>query len=93
MKNALISPEESVYSYDGELLGQRIAEVEQQPFEVALPLYWIECSDEVTADDWYFNAQTNLCELKPVQPVAPIEPIVETDVRPEDSLNVTETLS
>lgn len=88
MNNALISPNELVYSYEGTLLGVRIAEVEQVPFEVALPLYWVECADEVNEDDWYFNQSTNQCELKPVPP-----PVDVPNVPPENVLNVTETVS
>jgi len=34
---------------------QRVAEVEPQEFEVAEPLYWIDCPDECKADQWYFK--------------------------------------
>ena len=68
MKNALISPNELVYSYDGTLIGVRIAQVEKVTFEVAPPLYWVECANEVNSDDWYFKTETNTCELKPTQP-------------------------
>lgn len=68
MNNALISPTELVYSYDDILLGERIAEVAQTPFEVALPLYWIECADDVNAQDWYFQTETQSCQLKPIPP-------------------------
>jgi hypothetical protein len=71
MKNALISPNELVYSYDGTLIGERIAEVELQPFGVAPPLYWIECQDNVNANEWYFQTETSSCELIPVEP--PVE--------------------
>lgn len=66
MNNALISPSELIYAEDGTLLGERIAEVSQTPFPVAPPLYWIECADEVTAKDWYFQTETNSCQLKPL---------------------------
>jgi hypothetical protein len=68
MNNALISPNELVYSYDGTLIGERIAEVAQTPFEVAPPLYWIECADDVNAQDWYFQTETQSCQLKPIPP-------------------------
>lgn len=68
MNNALISPTELIYSYDNTLIGVRIAEVAQTPFEVAPPLYWIECADNVNAFDWYFQTETNTCELKPIPP-------------------------
>ena len=72
MNHALISPNELVYSYDNVLLGERIAEVLDVSFEVAPPLYWIECADDVNAQDWYFNSNTNTCELKPLPPPEPI---------------------
>ena len=86
MNNALISPEELVYSYDGTLLGERIAETAQITFEVALPLYWIECDDEVNANEWYFQTETQSCQLKPVEP----NPIIDVpNIAPETVINVT----
>jgi len=55
MKHALISPNETVYSYDGSALGQRVAEVANAPFETAPPLFWAECSDDVIADQFYYT--------------------------------------
>jgi hypothetical protein len=68
MNNALISPNELVYAEDGTLIGERIAEVSQTPFPVALPLYWVECANEVNAENWYFQTETNSCQLKPLPP-------------------------
>lgn len=68
MNNALISPQELIYSYDGTLLGERIAEVSQTPFEVAPPLFWFECANEVNAENWYYQTETASCQLIPVQP-------------------------
>mgnify|MGYP006275283255 CR=1 FL=1 len=68
MNNALISPSELVYSYDGTLIGERIAEVSQNPFPIAEPLYWIECADEVNAEEWYFQTETASCQLIPLPP-------------------------
>lgn len=86
MNNALISPQELVYSYDGTLIGERIAEVSQAPFDVALPLYWIECADEVNAQDWYFQTETGSCQLKPIEPI----PVIEVpNVAPETVINVS----
>ena len=69
MNNALISPLELVYSYDGTLIGVRIAEVSQTTFEIAPPLYWVECENDVNAVDWYFQTETGMCVLKPLPPV------------------------
>lgn len=54
MKQALISPNETTYSYDGTPLGQRIAQVNNLTFDVAPPLFWVECADDVVADQFYY---------------------------------------
>lgn len=63
MKNALISPNEKVQyisSWDGQMpvyseAGERIAEVTATPFEVAQPLFWVDCADEITAEQYCYN--------------------------------------
>jgi hypothetical protein len=72
MKNALISPEEKVYSYDGSLLGERIAEVSATPFEIAPPLFWVVCADDVVADQWYWSGDA--CVVIPSPPPPPPPP-------------------
>jgi hypothetical protein len=66
---ALISPNESftlswVSSWDGNtpvyseiLYCQRVAEVESDDkvFEVAQPLFWLDCPDDCKADQWYYK--------------------------------------
>ena len=66
MKKALISPNELIYDTNGNLLGERIAEVSQNSFPVAPPLYWIDCADEVNSSTYYFDTYTELPELIPV---------------------------
>lgn len=68
MKNALISPNEQVYKYDGTLLGVRVAEVSDTPFEVAPPLFWVECADDVVADQFYYDEATQTIIAIPVKP-------------------------
>mgnify|MGYP003654775030 CR=1 FL=1 len=68
MKKALISPNEKVYDYEDNYLGERIAEVSDNEFPVASPLYWIDCDDNVTAELYYFDPTTDLCELIPQPP-------------------------
>jgi hypothetical protein len=77
MKQALISPEEKVYSYAGDLLGDRVAEVTTQPFEVASPLVWVSCSDDCVADQWYYNGSS--FKQIPLAP-APVEPVTPVEV-------------
>lgn len=54
MRNALISPNEKVYDADGNLLGDRVAEVSENSFPIAPPLFWVECADDVVADQFYY---------------------------------------
>jgi len=58
---ALISPIEA------REIGVRVAQVEAEEFEVALPLYWTECPDEVTPEWTYDNGEF-------VPPPAPSNP-------------------
>jgi hypothetical protein len=71
MKNALISPNEQVYKYDGTLLGDRVAEVSDTTFEVNLILFWVECADDVVADQFYYDTETQTIIAVPVKPVPP----------------------
>lgn len=97
MKNALISPNESPIKYISDWTKTvppdpiytaipnscRIAEVSNQTFEVAPPLFWTECEDDISADEWYYNIQTNKILKTPKEVVA----------SPDLILNVTETIS
>jgi hypothetical protein len=62
MKKALICPNEPVQN------GYRIAQVEptENIFGVADPLYWIDCADEVIADQWYYDTLDQIIKLIPV---------------------------
>lgn len=71
MKNALISPNEKVY-FENIEIGERIAEVETQTFEVALPLYWMPCEDNVKADVYYL-ANDGTIQPNPNYIEAPID--------------------
>jgi hypothetical protein len=83
MKNALISPNESPIQYVSGWTTDtppepiftpienscRVAEVEDQTFEVALPLFWTLCDDDVMADKFYYNTADE--EIYPVPEPAP----------------------
>jgi len=75
---ALISPNEPMFDYSNPPLkiGERIAETTNAQFEIALPLFWVECDDEVVADQWYWNGET--CVKKPEPPIVIIEPDAQT---------------
>jgi hypothetical protein len=69
MKNAIIDPRQSVSEVTGwvpntnppEAIIQeipnsaRVAEVAEQTFPVAEPLFWTPCADDVVADQWYYD--------------------------------------
>jgi len=63
MKNALIAPMQKIY-FENQEIGERIAQVETQTFEVALPLYWMFCEDDVVAD-MYYLANDGSIQLNP----------------------------
>ena len=60
--------------------GYRVAQVEQDEniFDVAEDLFWIDCPDDCVADLWFYNSETDLCQPIPV-PEAPaaVEPTKE----------------
>jgi hypothetical protein len=70
---ALISPDEKSYSYDGTLLGMRVAEVSDVEFPVAAPLFWWDCTDECVADLWYYSNGQCLPKPLPPEPEQPVE--------------------
>ena len=78
MKKALISPNETPISYISSWTTEspfqpimatypnscRVAEVCPSEFEVALPLFWVDCADDVVADQFYYD--TNDQTIKPI---------------------------
>lgn len=82
-KNALISPNESPVKYPSGWTTDtppapiytsisnscRVAEVSDTTFEVAEPLFWTQCNDDVTADSFYYNTQDD--EIYPFPPSPP----------------------
>jgi len=84
MKNALIAPMQAPIQYVSGWTTDtppqpiytqienscRVAEVEDQTFEVALPLFWIPCADDVKADHWYYNTSDKEIYPMPESPPA-----------------------
>jgi hypothetical protein len=58
---ALISPNEKI------LDGVRVAQVAEDSFEIALPLFWTDCPDYVIADLYYYNSNSlnNFIKIEP----------------------------
>ena len=48
---------------------QRVCEVAQEAFPVAPPLFWTECANDVVADQWYYDSNTQ--QILQVPPDAP----------------------
>lgn len=65
---ALISPNEPCET------GYRVAEVSNNQFVVAPPLFWVDCADNILADQfWYDPADQTIKEFPP-QPEPESEP-------------------
>jgi hypothetical protein len=61
MKKALISPIEPRQS------GYRVAQVEQESFEIAEPLFWVDCADDVKPDQYWYDIADRTIKPVPVE--------------------------
>jgi hypothetical protein len=92
MKKALISPNEAPISYISAWTQTepyqpiystyenscRVAEVLNQEFEIAPPLFWVDCADDVVADQFYYNTVNQIINPIVNAPMPePIQPISE----------------
>jgi len=84
MKQALISPSELKES------GYRVAQVVEQgqTFDVG-GCFWVDCTDNVVADQFWYDPSD---ELIKANPVVVTEDLIASPP-PEDILNVTQTVS
>ncbi len=57
MKKALISPIEPRLDNEGNS-GYRVTFVSDDEFEVAHPLFWVECPDDCVQDQWVYVNNT-----------------------------------
>lgn len=56
----------------------RVAEVAEMDFPVSLPLFWVDCNDDVIADEYYFdNAQKKFFKIENVEMPKPIQPVTD----------------
>ena len=69
MKEALISPNEPRET------GYRVAEVCDVSFEVAPPLFWVACADDVVADEYWYDPTNQTIKPIPQPEPAPDQPI------------------
>lgn len=82
MKKALISPMEPVST------GYRVAQVEPDgnQFEVAQPLFWVDCDDSVNTEYYFYNPDTLQCEITP----APVPTAIENESAAKQILTDTD---
>mgnify|MGYP003704927475 CR=1 FL=1 len=75
MKEALISNTEEIYKDDGTPLGWRVAQVNPQgdTFPVADTMFWVECADDVVADQFYYDDVTKQINPVPVDTITPMQ--------------------
>lgn len=94
MKKALIDPNATVSCITGWIWNEkekffipviteipnsdRIAEVATAEFPVALPLFWVDCLDDVVADVWYYDNATQQILLVPPPAPHPVTNVTET---------------
>ena len=64
MKKALVSPMEPRTDREGND-GFRIAHVVSESYEVAAPLFWVDCPDECVQDFWAY-VDGNLVDITPI---------------------------
>lgn len=62
---ALIAPNQPVAT------GYRVAEVSEQAFDVAAPLFWADCADDVVPDLFFYDPQDQT--IKPIPAPQPEE--------------------
>ena len=60
---ALISPNEVVET------GYRVVEIQDKAFEVANPLFWVDCLSEITPTEYFYNQTTQEFVLIPVKQI------------------------
>jgi len=78
---ALISPNEQTFSYDGNVIGQRVADVVTQAFEVAEPLFWVDCPNDCERDTWYYLDGQILKKPEEPMPEPSIEEIPDEEIK------------
>jgi hypothetical protein len=44
---------------------QRVAEISENAFEVAPPLFWVDCANDVVADQFYYDSATAVIQKTP----------------------------
>lgn len=72
MKQALISPNEPVQT------GYRIAEVVEQEFEIAPPMFWVTCEGDIVVDYFWYDPSDQTIKPIPMPENQPTTTSAET---------------
>jgi len=63
-----IYPEDITVGYQANLSdienSQRICQIEESEFQIAAPLFWVECNSTVTVNGYYYDSSDNT--IKPI---------------------------
>lgn len=82
MRKALVSPMEPIVDREGND-GFRVAHVVDESYEVASPLFWVDCPDECVQDFWGY-VDNKLVDISPVPvedpPATPPPPVIDTHI-------------
>jgi hypothetical protein len=79
----LISPNEQKVDDNGNIVGIRVVETHTTGFDVAFPLFWIDCEDAMVPEECYYDTDSKIIKLLPgypkkmQEPIPSVEPIVE----------------
>lgn len=70
MKKALISTTEPRET------GYRVAQVSDQTFEVYKTLFWVDCADDIVADQFWYDPSNQTIKPVPLppEPTPPVQP-------------------
>jgi hypothetical protein len=68
---ALISPNEPRET------GYRVADISVNGFGVAQPLFWVDCSDDIVPDKFWYDPVDQTFKLVPLPEPEPEQPISE----------------
>jgi hypothetical protein len=66
--NTILGERNPIYT----VVGKRICEVAENEFEVASPLFWIDCNNDITADSHYYDEISKSFVVKPTDVERPI---------------------
>jgi hypothetical protein len=61
---ALISSNEKIYNSNNEIIGCRVAEIFENDFEVHEDLFWVDCDNNVVANEWYYSLNNEFIKLE-----------------------------